>query len=248
MTSLATPHQQTEWLFTKMYYIERKDLPTIDQAQNVQRAVESLSEHDTQVAVLKALEANSDIHSIIVNGLVAGLKAVGEKWMKQKMYNSHVLMAAKAVKAGQDALERKLAPLGIRRGLIVLGTAQGDLHDVGKSLAGMMLRLDGWDVRDIGTEATPRMFMEKAKEVNADLIGISIVMGIYLDKIQQVCSLVRSEGIRAKVIIGGPGSNDAVARKVNAHTYAGCDTLGSLQAAKRLLDRTKNVRARTRHI
>lgn len=202
--------------------------------QDICKAVISLSVSQTEAATKNALNAGVDRQEILVDGLAAGLLEVGDKWIKQEMFISHVLVAAKAMKAGQAILQEG-EPEGESKAVMVLGTAQGDLHDIGKNLVGMMMKAAGFKVYDLGVDVAPQAFVDKAKEVDADIIGISLIMSICLDKVEETCKLAEKEGIKAKVLIGGPATSETVAEKIGAGGYGGFDAPTGVVRAKELV-------------
>jgi len=202
--------------------------------QDIHKAVVSLSVPETESATKRALDAGLERQEILVDGLAAGLLEVGDKWIKQEMFISHVLVAAKAMKAGQAILEQG-EPEGESKAVMVLGTAQGDLHDIGKNLVGMMMKAGGFKVYDLGVDVPPQTFVDKAKEVDADIIGISLIMSICLDKVEETCKLAKEQGIKAKVLIGGPATSDTVADKIGAGGYGGFDAPTGVVKAKELI-------------
>jgi 5-methyltetrahydrofolate--homocysteine methyltransferase len=147
-----------------------------------------------------------------------------------------VLVAAKAVNVGQEMVEKTLVGKeGEYKASIVLGTPKGDLHDIGKNLVAMMLRAGGFKVHDLGVDVEPQTFIDKAKEVDADLIGMSLIMSICLDQMEKVCRMVRENGVRAKTIIGGPATSERVAKQIGADAYGGFDAVTGLNTAKQML-------------
>lgn len=204
--------------------------------EKISKSILSMSVVNTESATREALEAGVDPLRIVVEGLAAGLTEIGEMWIKKERFISHVLMAAKALNAGQALVEEKMAGReGTYKAVVVLGTPKGDLHDIGKNLVGMMMRAAGFKVHDIGIDVEPQAFIDKAKEVDADLIGMSLIMSICLDKMQEVCSLVKSNGLRAKTLIGGPATSAKVAVEIGADAYGGFDAPTAVRTAKQLL-------------
>jgi 5-methyltetrahydrofolate--homocysteine methyltransferase len=202
----------------------------------IREAIVSLSVPVTEAATNEALGQGVDPYRIIVGGLASGLTEVGEKWIKQEMFISHVLVAAKAMNAGQALVEEKLAGKeGEYKSTLVLGTAKGDLHDIGKNLVGMMMKAGGFKVYDLGVDVAPQAFIDRANEVNADLIGVSLIMSICLDQVEQVCKLAKADDVKAKVIIGGPATSDKVASEIGADAYGGFDAPTGVRIAKKLL-------------
>ena len=207
-----------------------------EKLKEIRGAVVSLSVPKTQKAVQSALDAGFDPFQIIKQGLASGLNEVGDKWLKKEMFISHVLVAAKAMTAGQQLVEKALVGKeGQYKASIVLGTPKGDLHDIGKNLVGLMMRANGLKVYDLGVDVEPRAFIDKAKEVNADLIGMSLIMSICLDQMEKVCQLVKENGIKVKTIIGGPATSGKVAKKIGADAYGGFDAPTGVKTAKQML-------------
>jgi methanogenic corrinoid protein MtbC1 len=204
--------------------------------KGIQEAIVALSIPKTQEATRKALEAGVNPYGIIKHGLAAGLTEVGDRWLRQEMFISHVLVAAKAMKAGQELVEEKLAGKeGEYVATLVIGTPKGDLHDIGKNLVTMMMKAAGFKVYDLGVDVEPQHFIDKAQEVDADLIGMSLIMSICLDQMEMVCELVKKNNIRAKTIIGGPATSSKVAKEIGADVYGGFDAPTGVRTAKQLL-------------
>lgn len=206
------------------------------QLEEIRNAIISLSVADTEAAVAKAMEEGVDSLSIVNRGLAAGLVEVGDRWQKKEMFISHVLVAAKAMNAGQAILEKDMdGSEGEYSATVVLGTPKGDLHDIGKNLVSLMMKAAGFKVHDLGVDVEPQAFIDKAKEVDADLIGMSLIMSICLDQMEKVCALVKENGLKAKTIIGGPATSEKVAHEIKADAYGGFDAPTGVKIAKGIL-------------
>ncbi len=153
------------------------------------------------------------------------MNEVGVLFERGKLFLPHVMMAADAMTAGVNAL-KDLMPEGAsgsKLGVIVNGTVEGDVHDIGKAIVSTMLQSAGFEVYDIGRDVPIRNFIEKAKEVNADMIGISALMTTTLQGGQRdVIELLKEEGLRdkVKVMVGGAPATQAWADKIGADCYA----------------------------
>ena len=174
-------------------------------------------------AVNKAKEV-MEPSEIIEKGLAAGMNEVGILFERGKLFLPHVMMAADAMTAGVEVL-KDLMPEGAsgsKLGVIVNGTVEGDVHDIGKSIVSTMLQSAGFEVYDIGRDVPTRNFIEKAKEVNADMIGISALMTTTLQGQRDVIELLKEEGLRdkIKVMVGGAPATQAWADKIGADCYA----------------------------
>ncbi len=211
-------------------------MPSNEKITAIRNAVVALSVPDTEKSTRDALESGADPYEIIEDGLAAGLTEVGDKWFRKELFISHVLVAAKAVSAGQELVEKKLVGKKHQyKASIVLGTPKGDLHDIGKNLVALMLKAGGFEVFDLGVDVDPQTFIEKAKEVDADLIGMSLIMSVCLDQMEAVCHLAKENGLRAKTIIGGPATSDKVAGEIGADAYGGFDAVTGVKTAKELI-------------
>jgi dimethylamine corrinoid protein len=178
-------------------------------------------------AVLAAVEKAKQVMEpaeIIENGLAAGMNQVGVLFERGKLFLPHVMMAADAMTAGVKVLEADM-PAGTetkKLGVIVNGTVEGDVHDIGKSIVSTMLQSAGFEVHDIGRDVPIKNFVEKAKEVNANMIGISALMTTTLQGQREVIELLKEEGLRSrvKVMVGGAPATQAWADKIGADCYA----------------------------
>jgi len=178
-------------------------------------------------AVLAAVEKAKQVMEpaeIIEKGLAAGMNQVGILFERGKLFLPHVMMAADAMTAGVEVLEADL-PAGSetkKLGVIVNGTVEGDVHDIGKSIVSTMLQSAGFEVHDIGRDVPIKNFVEKAKEVNANMIGLSALMTTTLPGQREVIELLKEEGLRnrIKVMVGGAPATQAWANKIGADCYA----------------------------
>lgn len=179
---------------------------------------------DAVLAAVEKAKGELDPSEIIEKGLAAGMNEVGVLFERGKLFLPHVMMAADAMTAGVEAL-KDLMPEGSassKMGVIVNGTVEGDVHDIGKSIVSTMLQSAGFEVHDIGRDVPIKNFVEKAKEVNADMIGLSALMTTTLPGQRDVIELLKEEGLRenVKVMIGGAPATQAWADKIGADCYA----------------------------
>ena len=169
----------------------------------------------------QSIENGLSPKEILDNGLIAGMNIIGEQFRKHEIFLPDVLMAAKAMYAGLDQLKPLLISEGIpTMGKIVIGTVQGDLHDIGKNLVGIMLKGAGFDVIDLGRDVPPEKFIETAKKENANLIGLSALLTTTMINMKKVVNLVRADGSDIKVIIGGAPVSKKYANEIGADAYA----------------------------
>ena len=180
---------------------------------------------DEQVGALtrEALAQGFSPKEILDGALIAGMNVVGEKFRVHEIFLPDVLLAAKAMYAGMDELKPLLIREGIpTRGKVILGTVQGDLHDIGKNLVGVMLRGAGFEVIDLGNDVPPERFVSAAQESGARVVGMSALLTTTMPMMQQVTSLLKQRGLapRVRTIIGGAPVSADFARQIGADAYA----------------------------
>lgn len=211
--------------------------------KGISDAVVALDDQKVVNATKKALDAGLDPLNIVKSGLLKGLLAVGDRWQRKELFVSHVLLAARAMKSGISLVEPKLlGKRGEPLGTVVIGTVEGDVHDIGKNLVSLMLQASGFEIHDLGVDVPPQKFIDKAKEVNADLICSSLIMSVCLDKMKEIQDLATSTGLRPKVktMVGGAPLSTKIARQIGADAYA-ADAVAAAEVAKDLLGLKREV-------
>lgn len=177
--------------------------------------------NDVKVAVEQALGEGMEPGTILNEGLLSGMSVIGARFKKNEVYVPEVLIAARAMKAGMEILQPRLASAGVEpKGTAVIGTVKGDLHDIGKNLVCMMLEGGGFKVIDIGIDVDPAKFVEEAKANEADVIGISALLTTTMTNMKAVVDAVKESDINAKVIIGGAPVTQAYCDEIGADGYA----------------------------
>lgn len=185
----------------------------------------------------KALDEGQDVEKISNSALIAGMDIVGEKFKKNEFYVPEMLIAARAMKAGMEVLRPVLADKDIKgSGKVVLGTAQGDLHDIGKNLVGMMLEGAGFEIINLGTDVSSEKFVEAIKKNNAQLVGVSALLTTTMIHMKDVVKAMGEAGIREKVkiMIGGAPITQSYADEIGADGYAP-DAASAVDKAKEIL-------------
>jgi len=157
----------------------------------------------------------------IIDGLAAGMTEVGDQFERGKLFLPHVMMAANGMQKAVDTLDMGAAGAKIKK-VIINGTVEGDVHDIGKSIVSTMLQSAGFEVHDLGRDVPLMKFIEAAKEYNADMIGLSALMTTTLNGQKDVIELLKANGMRAnlKVMVGGAPATTAWAEKIGADCYA----------------------------
>lgn len=175
--------------------------------------------------------------TILDEGLVAGMSEVGELFTDGEYFVPELLISARAMQASMDLLRPALADTGAEPiGTIVLGTVHGDIHDIGKNLAGMMLEGAGFRVVDIGVNATADQFVSAVKAYNAQLVGISTLLTTTMTYAQEIIHALVAAGLRerVKVVLGGAPVTDAWAAEIGADA-AVLDAASGAERCKELL-------------
>jgi len=199
--------------------------------------VEKGNNKDVPAATEKALEVGISAYEVLTNGLQAGLAVVGERFKRQEAFIPEVLVTARAMKAGVDLLKPLLAPADSKPiGTCVLGTVKGDLHDIGLNLVGIMLEGAGFKVHNCGVNVTPEAFLEKVKELDADLMGMSALLATTMMTQRTIIEHLKEYGVRDKVriICGGAPVTAQFANEIGADGYAS-DALVAVEVAKLLI-------------
>ncbi|MCK4804744.1 MAG: cobalamin-dependent protein, partial [Spirochaetes bacterium] len=141
---------------------------------------------------------------ILDEGLIAGMEVVGVRFKNCEIYVPEVLVSARAMHAGMDILEPLLAASGAKaRGVFIVGTVKGDLHDIGKNLVAMMLTGTGWKVVDLGVDVDAENLVQTALDVDADVIGLSALLTTTMVNMKSVIELAKNKDCKAKIVVGG---------------------------------------------
>jgi 5-methyltetrahydrofolate--homocysteine methyltransferase len=209
-----------------------------------------ISEHlqigdDERVAALtaQALEQGIEARRILESGLIAGMNVVGERFREREIFLPDVLLASKAMQGAIDLLRPRLAEGKLpAAGTVVIGTVQGDLHDIGKNLVGIMLRGAGFEVLDLGHDVPPVRFIATARESQAHVIGMSALLTTTMPAMRRVVDLLREEGLagRVRTIIGGAPVSETFARDIGADAYA-YDGANAVERVKALVGAPKSA-------
>jgi len=200
---------------------------------------EAVIKGDLQTAVAetqKALDTDEGVRGIIDNGLIAAMDEVGERFSKGQVFVPQMLRSAKAMQECMNILKPYLQEGEITaKGVVVMGTVKGDLHDIGKNLVSMMLEGAGFEIEDLGVDVAPEEFARKVQEVNAHILGLSALLSITMPAMADTVKALQNLGIRdkVKVMIGGAPVTDKYAREIQADSYAP-DAASAVVEAKKL--------------
>ncbi|OLN24966.1 corrinoid protein [Desulfosporosinus metallidurans] len=193
-----------------------------------------------QVKVLteKALSAKVDPLVIINEGLIGGMNVVGQRFKVNDMFVPEVLMSARAMNSGIELVKPHLAGGEMtNKGTVVIGTVKGDLHDIGKSLVGMMLECSGFKVIDLGVDISPEEFMAAIKVNGGKILALSALLTTTMLSMKATIDELSSAGMRenVKVIIGGAPISQEFSDQIGADGYAG-DAAAAVELVTKLLN------------
>ncbi len=194
---------------------------------------------DAEALAKEALEQGLDPLACITEGLTAGIQQVGKLFASGEYFLPDLIIGADAMKVALDVLEPMLAGDQQRDvvGRIVLGTVEGDLHEIGKTLVATMLTANGFLVTDIGVDKKPEEFIAAIKETDADIVGASALLTTTMLQQKKLIDLLEEAGLRerVKVMVGGAPVTEGFAKEIGADGYAE-DAISSVDLAFRLID------------
>lgn len=190
----------------------------------------------TAAGVEAALAAGEAAEAIVNEALIRAMDRVGEQFGAGELFIPQVLWSAKSMQAGMNVLKPHLAgDAGQHRGRVVIGTAKGDIHDIGKNLVSMMLQGAGFEVTDLGVDVSAERFLEKAEETGADVIAISALLTTTMVNIGDVVSLVRAKSLsNLKILVGGAPLSEAFRIEIGADAY-GYDASDAVRKMRELM-------------
>jgi len=186
----------------------------------ITEAFVNLKSDATKELVQAALDEGIDPVEILQQGVIEGLREIGRKFEAQEYYLAELMMAGKLGEACMAIINPHLPEqTGPKAGVVVIGAVEGDLHDIGYSLVANQLKLAGYDVHMVGVNIPSMQFIDKAKELNADIIGLSAFLVTTIPNCSEVVKYLEDMGIRDqfKVIIGGAETSKEKAEEM------GCD-------------------------
>lgn len=193
--------------------------------EELKRKVVAGEIEEVPILAKKALEAGINPLRAINEGLIPGILEVGRLFESGEYYLPELMMSAEAMKGGIEILEREIAAAGIKRetiGKVVIGTVQGDIHDIGKSIVATMMNASGLSVYDLGVNVSSEAFIFKVREVEADILAMSALLPTTMPYMGKVIQEVQAQGLRDKlrVMVGGAPVTPAFAQKIGADGYA----------------------------
>ena len=201
---------------------------------------ESVIKGDIKTAVAEtqnALDAGSNVRDILNKGLIAAMDEMGERFSKGLVFVPQMLRSAKTMQECTKLLEPFFQEGDvIPKGKVLIGTVKGDLHNIGKNLVSMMMEGAGFTITDLGVDVSPEKFVQKAQEIEPDIVGMSALLSTTMPSMPKTIEALQQAGIRDKfkIMIGGAPVTAKYAEEIKADAYAS-DAGSAVSKAKKLL-------------
>jgi trimethylamine corrinoid protein len=188
-------------------------------------SIEDYDQDAATAAAEEAVAAGLDPLIAVDEGFAGPIRELGEAFDRMDIFLPQLVMAADAMKAGMAVLEQAMRAAGRemeKKGVVVLGTVEGDIHDIGKTVVGAMLQANGYEVHDLGVEVPATRFIQAAQDIGADVIAMSALLSTTMLFQRDVIELLRNKGIRDDffTIVGGAPVTQACADEIGANGYA----------------------------
>ena len=211
----------------------------MEKEQLIKEAAKSIIDADKAKAeelAKSAIAAGMDPLEVIDEGFSVGIAKVGDLFGRGELFLPELILSAEAMKVATDILSAALPQGAKKRGKVVMGTAQGDIHDIGKSMVVSFLQANGFEVYDVGRDVEMQKFIDKAQEVDADIIGMSALLTTTMSGQKTLIEELKKAGLRDrfKVMVGGAPATQRWADRIGADAY-GVDAADAAEKAMKLL-------------
>ncbi len=208
-----------------------------DILKELAQGVEQGDDKKVVTLVGQALAGGTPPLKILDKGLVPGIQALGKAFKDGNAYLPEILIATRAMNRGVEVLKPKLSGTPLKsKGTVVIGTVEGDMHDIGKNLVKLMLESNGFRVEDLGSDVMPEAFVDAVKEGGVDIIAMSALLTMTMTNMPHVIEKLKQAGVRdkVKVLIGGAPINREFANEIGAEGFAE-DCVSAVDEALRLI-------------
>jgi len=206
----------------------------------LERIAERLADLDSEGlknSVKEALEKGLTPQELVREGLGEGMRIVGMRYEGGEYFLSELIMAGVTMNEALDLIRPQLEQNATEPiGKVLIGTVEGDLHDIGKNIVISMLKSAGFQIHDLGVDVPPTKFVEAVKSMRPDLLCLSTLLSVTMPKVQETIEALKVSGLReaTKVLVGGRCLNDEIAKSMGADSY-GRDAWDAVVKAKGLL-------------
>jgi 5-methyltetrahydrofolate--homocysteine methyltransferase len=207
------------------------------QIEDLYEAVLTGNKNAAESVTRRALAASVDPQALVDDAMIPAMDEVGRRFEEDEYFVPELLLSARAMKAALELVSPYLSESGAsHKGCIVIGTVQGDLHDIGKNLVSSLLQGAGFDVVDLGTDVAPEEFVAAVEEKGARLVGISALLTATMPSMKSTIQALVAAGIRdhVKVLVGGAPLSADYAEEIEADAYADNAT-AAVRAAQKLV-------------
>jgi len=189
-----------------------------------------------------ALDEHMDPYEAIMDGLAAGMETVGKLYDTQEYFVPEVLMCSDALYRGLDILRPHVKDTGGRvKGQVVIGTVEGDVHDIGKNLVKMMFEVAGFTVHDLGRDVKLEKFVEEQLKTDSEIVALSALMTTSMLAMPKVIKMIKDRNPNVKIMVGGAPLSSGVAEKYGADGYAN-NAANAVQEAIRMVSRLREIK------
>ena len=190
--------------------------------QEVRNAVVDLEIDEIRDLVRTCMEQGIQPFEIIEEGFSKGLEIVGERFENGEYFLADLIMAGEVIKEAMPLLQEKMNPAdAARRGKVILATVEGDIHEIGKNIVGLILSANGYEVIDLGVDVPASRIIDTAKSTGARLIGLSALLSTMVGSIRNVVDAAAAAGLKdsMQIVIGGACTSDELKREMGADAY-----------------------------
>ena len=169
----------------------------------------------------RALDEGMPPDDILSKGLIVGMGSIGQKFSENKVFVPDLLMAAKAMSSAMVHLKPFFeSGEAHHKGVFIVGTVQGDLHDIGKNLVAMVIEGGGWKVVDLGVDVSAEKFLDAVKENPGSVVGLSALLTTTMVNMEKTVKLVKEHDPSVRVVVGGAPLTAEIAEKIGADGYS----------------------------
>ena len=206
-------------------------------------AVVDMDEDKAKEAAQKVLDESLNAYNAVMNGLAAGMEIVGDLYDKHEYFVPELLICADALYAGLDILKPHIRPEDLgesAKGQVVIGTVQGDVHDIGKNIIKMMFDVAGFTVHDLGRDVPLEKFVEEQMRTDSEIVALSAMMTTTMMGMKKVIGMIKEKNPNVAIMLGGAPVTMDVTELFGADGYA--DSAGNaVQEAIKMVSRLREM-------
>ncbi len=205
--------------------------------ERIKESLVNLDSSELKKVVEKAINNNISPQKIVNQGFGKGMEIVGQKYERGEYFLSELIIAGVTMNEGLEQIRPFLKREDMKtRGRVAIGTVEGDLHDIGKNIVKTMLQSSGFEVHDLGVDVPPARFVEKVKELKPDIVGMSALLSVTMNKVEETIDALKKNSLRndVKILVGGRCLDEKIAKDMGADAY-GSDAWNGVLKARDLI-------------